>query len=51
MATREKPDVPAGTPDEVELLLRWLGYLRGAVLRKVEGLSVRVTPGGLRTAA
>ena len=39
MATTEKPDVPAGTPDEVELLLRWLGYLRGAVVRKLEGVS------------
>ncbi len=49
MASREKPDVPAGTPDEVELLLRWLGYLRGAVLRKVEGVSdsdARWTPDG-----
>jgi len=39
MATGEKPEVPAGTPDEVALLLGWLGYLRGAVLRKAEGLS------------
>jgi uncharacterized damage-inducible protein DinB len=49
VATREKPDVPAGTPDEVELLLRWLEYLRGAVLRKVEGVSdsdARWTPDG-----
>jgi uncharacterized damage-inducible protein DinB len=30
---------PTGTPDERELLLRWLGYLRGAILRKTEGLS------------
>src|SRR5687768_10848448 len=49
MTTREKPEVPGGTPDEVELLLRWLGYLRGAVLRKVEGVSesdARWTPDG-----
>ena len=39
MAPKEKPEFPAGTPDEVELLLRWLGFLRGAVLRKVEGLN------------
>jgi uncharacterized damage-inducible protein DinB len=32
-------DVPAGDPDERELLLSWLAYLRAAVLRKVEGLS------------
>ena len=30
---------PEGNPDERELLLSWLGYLRGAVLRKLEGLS------------
>ena len=29
---------PAGSSDEKELLLQWLGYLRGAVLRKVEGI-------------
>lgn len=32
-------DVPPGNPDERELLLSWLQYLRGAVLRKVEGLT------------
>ena len=40
---------PAGTPDERELLLRWLSYLRGAVARKIEGLSeedARWTPDG-----
>jgi uncharacterized damage-inducible protein DinB len=49
MATGEKPEFPGGTPDEVELLLRWLGYLRGAVLRKVEGVrnsDARWTPDG-----
>jgi uncharacterized damage-inducible protein DinB len=49
MATGAKPEFPGGTPDEVELLLRWLGYLRGGVLRKVEGVSdsdARWTPDG-----
>lgn len=42
-------DFPAGTPDERELLLKWLRFLRGAVMRKVEGLSdqdARWTPAG-----
>lgn len=42
-------DFPEGTPDEVELYLRWLDFLRGAVLRKVDGLTdqqARWTPGG-----
>jgi uncharacterized damage-inducible protein DinB len=30
---------PAGGGDERDLLLAWLGYLRGAVLRNLEGLS------------
>lgn len=30
---------PQGNPDERELLLSWLGYLRGAVIRKAEGVS------------
>jgi uncharacterized damage-inducible protein DinB len=33
------PDLPPGTTDERELLLAWLAWLRGAVLRKVEGVS------------
>jgi hypothetical protein len=33
MTADTTPDVPAGTPDEMELYLRWLGFLRGAVLR------------------
>jgi uncharacterized damage-inducible protein DinB len=40
---------PLGNPDERELLLSWLGFLRGAVLRKVRGLSeaqARWTPDG-----
>ena len=28
---------PKGTPDERELYLRWLRYLRGAVMRKLAG--------------
>ncbi|MGA8207651.1 MAG: DinB family protein [Candidatus Dormiibacterota bacterium] len=32
-------DFPAGNQDERELLLSWLRFLRGAVVRKVEGLS------------
>ncbi len=49
MAPKEETEFPGGTPDEVELFLRWLAYLRGAVLRKVEGLSdtdARWTPDG-----
>ena len=34
-----EPNFPKGTPDECELLLRWLRYLRGAVIRKIAGLS------------
>ncbi len=47
--TDEAPGFPVGTPDETELYLRWLGFLRGAVLRKVEGLdeeAARWTPEG-----
>ncbi|HEX5946351.1 MAG TPA: DinB family protein [Acidimicrobiales bacterium] len=32
-------ELPAGGTNERELYLAWLAYLRGAVLRKVEGLS------------
>jgi uncharacterized damage-inducible protein DinB len=49
MTADSTPEVPAGTPDEMELYLRWLGFLRGAVLRKVEGLdedAARWTPEG-----
>ncbi|MGH9067461.1 MAG: DinB family protein [Acidimicrobiales bacterium] len=35
----EDKGFPGGSPDERELLLSWLGYLRGAVVRKVEHLS------------
>jgi hypothetical protein len=40
---------PTGSDDEKELLLQWLGYLRGAVRRNLDGLDsaqVRWTPGG-----
>jgi len=30
---------PEGSPDEIELYLGWLAFLRGAVLRKAAGLS------------
>jgi uncharacterized damage-inducible protein DinB len=47
------PPFPQGDPDERELLLSWLGFLRGAVHRKIHGLSdddARWTPdGGLIT--
>jgi len=52
MSTLSKPAFPRGTPDERELLLRWLGYLRGAVVRKIEGLNeeqARWTPDGSLT--
>ncbi len=42
-------EFPGGTPDERELFLRWLRYLRGAVMRKVAGVSdedARWTPDG-----
>lgn len=44
-----EPGFPTGTADERELFLRWLGFLRGAVLRKIDGLSdeqARWTPDG-----
>jgi uncharacterized damage-inducible protein DinB len=40
---------PTGNDDERELLLEWLRYLRGAVIRNVEGLTdeqARWTPDG-----
>ncbi|MGI8826747.1 MAG: DinB family protein [Chloroflexota bacterium] len=49
MSTDEKPPFPGGNPNEGELFLEWLGYLRGSVLRKLEGLSetdARWTPNG-----
>jgi hypothetical protein len=49
MPTDEEIGFPTGNPDERELLLSWLGFLRGAVVRNVEGLSdddARWTPDG-----
>ncbi len=49
MPTDQKPGFPGGNADERELFLRWLGFLRGAVVRKVQGLSedqARWTPNG-----
>jgi uncharacterized damage-inducible protein DinB len=37
--TDEEIGFPGGNEDERELMLSWLAYLRGAVLRKVEGVS------------
>jgi uncharacterized damage-inducible protein DinB len=39
MPSDEEVDFPIGTPDERELLLRWLRYLRGAIVRKLDGLT------------
>jgi uncharacterized damage-inducible protein DinB len=38
VSTSQEIDLPAGNADERELLLSWLDFLRGAVLRKVEGI-------------
>jgi Protein of unknown function (DUF664) len=38
VATDDEIDFPVGTGDERELLLSWLRYLRGAVLRKLDGV-------------
>jgi len=49
MPSPESSDFPTGTTDEKELYLRWLGFLRRAVLRKVDGLDeagARWTPEG-----
>jgi len=49
MATDEEIGFAAGNDDERELLLSWLGYLRGAVVRNVDGLTdeqARWTPDG-----
>jgi hypothetical protein len=43
------PEFPGGNPDERELLLGWLGYLRAAVVRKASGVgddAARWTPDG-----
>jgi uncharacterized damage-inducible protein DinB len=39
MSKESELGFPVGNPDERELLLSWLRFLRGAVLRKVQGLS------------
>lgn len=39
MATDAELGFPAGNSDERELLLSWLTYLRGAVVRNLDGLS------------
>lgn len=44
-----QPPFPEGNTDERELLLSWLGFLRGAVLRKIDELTeddARWTPSG-----
>jgi hypothetical protein len=49
MASDETPGFPQDTADEPELLLNWLRYLRGAVIRKLDGLTeeqARWTPDG-----
>lgn len=49
MPTEQRVEFPAGDPDERELLLRWLTYLRAAVARKLDGLGepeARWTPDG-----
>lgn len=47
--TSEPIAFPGGVADERELFLTWLAYLRGAVMRKLDGLddaSARWTPDG-----
>ncbi|MGH7643264.1 MAG: DinB family protein [Candidatus Dormibacteria bacterium] len=39
MSKESELDFPVGNPDERELLLSWLHFLRGAILRKLEGVS------------
>ena len=49
MPSDNGPEFPPGTDDERELLLSWLAFLRGAVLRNAEGISddeARWTPPG-----
>ena len=49
MSSNQELDLPSGNPDERELLLSWLDFLRGTVLRKVEGVDdaqARWTPDG-----
>jgi hypothetical protein len=49
MATDEEIGFPIGDPDEREQLLRWLDYLRGSIVRKLDGVDeagARWQPGG-----
>jgi uncharacterized damage-inducible protein DinB len=39
MSKESELGFPVGNPDERELLLSWIRFLRGAILRKVQGLS------------
>jgi hypothetical protein len=39
VATDEEIGFPRGNANERELLLSWLGYLRGSVVRKANGVS------------
>lgn len=39
MPNLDEPPLPEGTSDERELFLRWLGYLRDAVICKLEGVT------------
>ena len=39
MTTIPGAPFPSATPDEIELYLRWLAFLRGAVLRKAGGIT------------
>ncbi|MEO8107158.1 MAG: DUF664 domain-containing protein [Actinomycetes bacterium] len=39
MSSDSEVEFPRGSSDERGLFLRWLGFLRGAVIRKVEDLS------------
>jgi uncharacterized damage-inducible protein DinB len=52
MPSAEATDFPLNDPDERELLLSWLRFLRGVIVRKIEGLSdenARWTPDGALT--
>lgn len=39
MPRRAKPTFPVGMPDERELLLQWLNFLRESVIGKLDGLT------------
>jgi len=39
MTAAQEAGFPVGNPDERELLISWLGFLRGTVIRKLNGLS------------